>query len=101
MLPMIILQSFVAWFFFERHYQVVTYRLSRALTQDVAALIDLHGSLREPDANAILRRIARARMDMEVEFHAAESLPAPLAPLARTGSRRCGQPPRGPTPWCC
>ena len=75
LLPMIILQSFVAWFFFERHYQVVTYRLSKALTQDVAALADLHGSIGADDA---LRRIARARMDMEVEFRAGETLPSPL-----------------------
>ena len=76
--PMLILQSFVVYYFFERYMQIVTSRLSRALTQDVAALIDLHANLQTPDANEILRRVARERMEMEVEFSAGGSLPAPL-----------------------
>ena len=40
--PIVILQSVVAYVFMERHWQLVTYRLSAAVTQDIAALIDIH-----------------------------------------------------------
>ena len=76
--PMLILQSFVVYYFFERYMQLDNLRLSRALTQDVAALIDLQANLQTPDANQILRRVARERMELEVEFRAGETLPAPL-----------------------
>ena len=39
--PMVILQSVVAFVFMERHWNTVTRRLSAAVTQDIAALIDL------------------------------------------------------------
>ena len=38
---MVLLQCVIAYFFMERHWESVTYRLSQALTQDVAAVIDL------------------------------------------------------------
>ena len=38
--PMVILQSVVAFVFMERHWNTVTRRLSAAVTQDIAALID-------------------------------------------------------------
>ena len=39
--PMVILQSVLAYVFMERHWQTVTRRLSAAVTQDIAALIDI------------------------------------------------------------
>src|SRR5213082_1382846 len=39
--PMVILQSVVAFVFMERHWNTVTRRLSAAVTQDIAAVIDL------------------------------------------------------------
>ena len=74
--PMVMLQSFVTFFFMERHWQLVTFQLSRVLTQEIAALIDVHEQLRGPDANAILRTIARKRMDMDVTVLP----PGPLPP---------------------
>ena len=40
--PMVILQSVVAFVFMERHWNTVTRRLSAAVTQDIAALIDIY-----------------------------------------------------------
>ena len=40
-LPMVILQSVVAYVFMERHWQTVTQRLSKAVTADIAAIIDI------------------------------------------------------------
>src|SRR3979490_1659827 len=40
--PMVVLQSVVAFVFMERHWNTVTRRLSQAVVQDVAALIDVY-----------------------------------------------------------
>jgi two-component system, OmpR family, osmolarity sensor histidine kinase EnvZ len=74
--PMLILQAFIVLFFMDRYWQVVTYRLSAALTQDIAALIDLHESL--PTQEDTLERIANDRMKLDVEFMPGQTLPAPL-----------------------
>src|SRR5215475_13753916 len=52
--PMVILQSVVAFVFMERHWNVVTRRLSAAVVQDIAALIDMRQGLPQ---DAELRRI--------------------------------------------
>ena len=41
---MVVLQSVVAFVFMERHWNTVTRRLSAAVTQDIAALIDVYRS---------------------------------------------------------
>lgn len=75
-IPMVLLQSVVTYFFMERHWQLVTYQLSRALTQDIAALIDLHETFHVPGEDAQLRRIARIRMNLDARFLD----PSPLPP---------------------
>ena len=40
--PMVVLQSVVAFVFMERHWNTVTQRLSAAVVQDIAALIDVY-----------------------------------------------------------
>jgi two-component system osmolarity sensor histidine kinase EnvZ len=42
--PMVILQCVLTFVFMERHWQLVTRRLSTALTQDIAAIVELHKS---------------------------------------------------------
>ena len=44
-IPMVLLQCVIAYFFMERHWQSVTFRLSTALVQDISALIELHKSM--------------------------------------------------------
>ncbi|MGO7697051.1 hypothetical protein, partial [Rhizobium leguminosarum] len=39
--PMVLLQSVVAAVFMERHWQMVTERLSLAVTRDIAAIIEI------------------------------------------------------------
>jgi len=74
--PMVILQGVLTYVFMERHWQLVTTRLSTALTQDIAALIDLHKSLPGHEHDALLGRIAQDRLRMDVEFLP----PGPLPP---------------------
>jgi two-component system, OmpR family, osmolarity sensor histidine kinase EnvZ len=77
-LPMLILQLAVAYFFMERHWQLVTYRLSTALTQDIAALVDTYTANPSEPALATLRRIASERQNLDVSILPNEDLPRAL-----------------------
>jgi two-component system osmolarity sensor histidine kinase EnvZ len=74
--PMVILQSVVAFVFMERHWNTVTRRLSAAVTQDVAALIDLRKFLPKERDSAVLRRIAQERLGLTVDFLPVNDMPA-------------------------
>ena len=77
--PMVVLQSVVAFVFMERHWNTVTRRLSAAVVQDIAAVIDMRtGFAADPD-NAELRRIAQQRLGLQVDFLPVTELP-PLGP---------------------
>ncbi len=55
-IPMVLLQSVVAFVFMERHWQLVTQRLSSAVTNDIAAIVDLITTFpREGDIDQIVR----------------------------------------------
>ena len=75
--PMVILQSVVAFVFMERHWNTVTRRLSAAVVQDIAALIDVYkGYPQDKDRNEI-RRIAQQRLGLVVDFLPAGDMPPP------------------------
>ena len=61
--PMVILQSVVAFVFMERHYNLVTARLSAAVTQDIAALIDVYEKYPQDRGAATLRKIEKNPTD--------------------------------------
>ncbi|HZY12913.1 MAG TPA: ATP-binding protein [Beijerinckiaceae bacterium] len=75
-LPMVLLQSAVVFFFMERHWQLVTFRLSAALTQDIAALIDIYQSYPQDKNYETLQRIAAERLRVDVDILP----PGPLPP---------------------
>lgn len=75
--PIVILQSVVAYVFMERHWQLVTHRLSAAVTQDIAALIDVQRTYPQDRDFATLKRIAQERLNLMVEILPAEPLPLP------------------------
>jgi two-component system osmolarity sensor histidine kinase EnvZ len=76
--PMVILQSFIAYFFMERHWQLVTYRLSASVVQDIAAVIDIRKILPPDTGPDQLRRIAAQKMHLDVEMLPTTQLPPPL-----------------------
>jgi two-component system, OmpR family, osmolarity sensor histidine kinase EnvZ len=77
-LPMVILQCVVTYVFMERHWQLVTTRLSMDLTQDIAALIDLSKNYPTENDRETLTRIAQDRLKMDVEFLPKGPLPPTL-----------------------
>jgi two-component system, OmpR family, osmolarity sensor histidine kinase EnvZ len=74
--PMILAQTILAYVFMERHWQTVTERLSAALSQDIAALVDLHQAM-GPDVGEALERIAAERLNLDVELMPPTPLPPP------------------------
>jgi two-component system osmolarity sensor histidine kinase EnvZ len=77
-LPVVLLQSAVAYVFMERHWEVVTYRLSGAVARQVAAIVDIYQSFPDDESHSQLRRIAAVNLNMEVSVLPKEPLPAPL-----------------------
>ena len=67
-LPMVILQSVLTFIFLERHWTLVTNQLSRVLTQDLAAIIDIYQSYPQDKDLETLTRIAQDRMRIDIEF---------------------------------
>lgn len=75
--PMVLLQSVVAYVFMERHYQQVTRRLSQAVTQDIAALIDIYENNPTKEQGELLAEIADRQLNLDIEFVPRETLPPP------------------------
>jgi two-component system, OmpR family, osmolarity sensor histidine kinase EnvZ len=66
--PVVILQSVIAYAFMERHWQLVTRRLSAAVTSDIAALIDIYESYPQDRNAQTLSRIASERLGLDVDI---------------------------------
>src|ERR1700758_2587016 len=75
--PMVVLQSVVAFVFMERHWNTVTRHLSAAVVQDIAALIDVYKGYPQDKNCAQLRRIAQQRLGLVVDFLPVGDMPAP------------------------
>jgi two-component system osmolarity sensor histidine kinase EnvZ len=73
--PVVLLQGVVAFVFMERHYELVTKRLSTAVGRDLAALVELRRASPGPETDAMLERIAREKLSLQVEFLPAQPLP--------------------------
>lgn len=78
--PMIILQSVVAFVFMERHWQLVTERLSAATARDVSAVVDLLETYPTPEGYANTIRMANEQLSLRVDVVGNAALPAPQTP---------------------
>ncbi|MGU3496605.1 ATP-binding protein [Xanthobacteraceae bacterium A53D] len=78
--PMVILQSVVAFIFMERHYNSVTRRLSAAVGQDVAAVVELYAAFPGEKNFQTLRTIAWQSLELSVDL-------LPAGPLPTQGAR--------------
>src|SRR5262249_10993281 len=75
--PMVVLQSVVAFLFMERHWNLVTTYLSSAVTQEIATLIDIYKTFPQDADHAQLRRIAQDRLGLVVPFAPRPQIPPP------------------------
>ena len=76
-IPMVLLQSVVAFVFMERHWQLVTQRLSAAVTRDIAGVIDLIETYQQDADYSEITRIARERLDLIISVEPGTELPPP------------------------
>lgn len=74
-MPMLILQSVIAYVFMERHWQTVTQRLSTAVTADIAAIIDVIETYPHDNEYIELTRIARQRLGLNIAVQEPEAFP--------------------------
>src|ERR1700682_3247215 len=75
--PMVILQSVVAFVFMERHWNTVTRRLSQAVVQDIASLIDVYKGYPQDKDRGLIRKIAQPRLGLVVDFLPVGDMPPP------------------------
>jgi two-component system osmolarity sensor histidine kinase EnvZ len=75
--PMVILQSVIAFVFMERHWSTVTQRLSQAVVQDIAAIIDVYKAYPQDADRTQIRRITQNRLGLTVDFLPVNELPPP------------------------
>src|SRR5271156_6447367 len=76
-MPLVVLQSIVAFLFVERQSSVVNYYLSSAVTQEIATLIDVYKTFPPGTNRTQLRRIAQDRLGLVVDFLPGTDLPPP------------------------
>lgn len=75
--PMVLLQSVIAYVFMERHWQMVTERLSMAVVHDIAAIIDVIETYPQDDNYNNIIRIAQQRMGLNISILPPDPLPSP------------------------
>ncbi len=75
--PIVVLQAVVAFVFMERHWNTVTRRLSAAVTQDIAALIEVYRAYPQDAERNTIRTIARERLSMAIDFLPVSEMPPP------------------------
>jgi two-component system osmolarity sensor histidine kinase EnvZ len=75
--PVVLLQSVIAYVFMERHWQLVTQRLSSAVTADIAAIIDIYETYPQDKDADTLSRIAADRLGLDIEIMPGAKLPPP------------------------
>ena len=76
-LPMVLLQSVIAFVFMERHWSHVTQTLSAAVVQDIAALMEITKSFPQDTDHAQVRRIAQQRLGLVVDYLPISDMPPP------------------------
>ncbi|EJF78699.1 Osmolarity sensor protein EnvZ [Candidatus Bartonella washoeensis] len=74
--PMVLLQTVIGYVFMERHWQMVTERLSTAVVHDISAIIDIIETYPQQDNYENIKRIAQQRMGLNISILP----PAPLPP---------------------
>jgi len=75
--PMVLLQSVIAYVFMERHWQMVTERLSMTVVHDIAAIIDSIETYPQDENYNKITRIAQQRMGLNISILPPDQLSVP------------------------
>ncbi|MEM7565596.1 MAG: ATP-binding protein [Pseudomonadota bacterium] len=78
LVPILILQAVMTFVFMDRHWDLVTRRLSDAVGRDVSLIVDMMDAAETPEArNEVIRSVAR-RLEMFLDILPEDQLPPPL-----------------------
>ncbi|MFM7084792.1 MAG: ATP-binding protein [Hyphomicrobium sp.] len=75
--PIVILESVLAFVFMDRHWQLVTRRLSEATARDIAALTELYETYTDQEAKERIVRLAQDKLSIIMQIHPLDDLPPP------------------------
>ncbi|MCZ2158367.1 ATP-binding protein [Bartonella sp. 220] len=75
--PMVLLQTVIGYIFMERHWQMVTERLSTAVVHDISAIIDIIETYPQQKNYEEIKRIAQQRMGLNISILPPAPLPSP------------------------
>lgn len=73
--PIVVLEGVIAFVFMERHWQAVTRRLSEATARDIAALIEIYETTKDPGEHQKIIDIARERLNLSMQILPQDDLP--------------------------
>lgn len=75
--PMVLLQSVLTFVFLERHWQLVTQRMSEAVAREMSALVQVLEAYPQDTENEVFNRIASDSLGMRVDVLPHGALPPP------------------------
>lgn len=75
--PMVLLQAIIAYVFMERHWQMVTERLSTAVVRDISGIIDILETYPQEPGYDNLIRISQQRLGLNISILPPDPLPPP------------------------
>ena len=73
--PMVLLQSVLAFVFMERHWQTVTQRLSKVVTSDIAAVIDIIENYPQDSEYEQISKLARDKLSLNISVMPPDPFP--------------------------
>lgn len=76
-IPMVLLQSVLAWVFLDRHYDLVTQRLSESMVGQIAAIVEILERYPHDEDYGTLIEIAEDKLELSISVLPPEPLPPP------------------------
>ncbi len=74
-LPVVLLQGVIAYFFMERHWQQVTLRMSSSVVSEIASIIELYEANPQQANFELIDRIAAKRLGLDIDLLPKQPLP--------------------------
>ena len=80
--PMVLLQMVITYVFLERHWELVTNKLSTEVAREISFIIDIYETYPGPPDAPILTEMVRSTLQMPVLFAPGDTLPTEHAPTS-------------------
>ncbi|MBL1234705.1 MAG: hypothetical protein COB70_003550, partial [Rhodobiaceae bacterium] len=80
--PMVLLQMVITYVFLERHWELVTNKLSTEVAREISFIIDIYETYPGPPDAPILTQTVRDTLQMPIRFAPGDTLPTEHAPTS-------------------